>query len=122
MAINGPSNPLQAGGKYSLTCNVTSDLPPTVKWLDPDDNAVDNSDSSVIVSQPVTLGNTTTLVLKFDPLKASHGGSYSCVSTVAKPSSFKRMRRHLEVQCKSGSALKLVLFKLTQAFQKFGED
>ena len=102
VVIDGPTNPLPAGGSYSFTCTVTSDLPPTVKWLDPDDNSVDvGSDISVTMSQPVTDGNTTTVVLNFDPLKASHGASYSCVSTVSEPSSFRRMRKHIEVQRKT---------------------
>ena len=83
MTIASPSNPLPAGGKYSFTCTVTSDFPPTIKWLDPDGNEVDGSDISITTNQPELDGNTTTLVLNFDPLKTSHGGIYTCASQVS---------------------------------------
>ena len=96
--ITGPSNPLSAGGKHTLTCTVTSDLSPTVKWLDPDNNEVDGSDVAVVMDDMVANGNTTTLLLHFDPLKTSHGGTYACVSTISEPASFRKMTRDVEVQ------------------------
>ena len=93
VAIDGPDNPLPAGEAHSFICTVTSDLPPTVKWLDPDDNEVDGL-------KVVSSGNTTAVTLTFDPLLTSHGGTYSCVSSISKPSSYKRMTRDIQVQSK----------------------
>ncbi len=80
MDIEVPNSPPQAGSNYSLSCTVSSDFSPTVKWLDPDNNEMDSSNA---ISKAFVDGNyTTTLVLNFDPLKTSHRGVYSCVSTI----------------------------------------
>lgn len=97
--ITGPANPLSAGEKYSLTCTVTSDLPPSVKWLGPGNHAVDGSDVSVRMLEPVTQGNTTTLVLYFDPIKTSHGGTYTCTS-ISNLKLKKQSSTHVKVQSK----------------------
>ena len=98
--ISGPSNPLSAGGKYSLTCTVTSDLPVSVQWLDPSDDEVDGSDVSLKIGETVIKGNTTTLILHFDPTRTSHGGTYTCKSTTSELSSEKTALRHVKVQGK----------------------
>ncbi len=76
-------HPLLAGEKYSLTCTVTSDLPHSVKWLDPNLNEVDASNTSKATYQTVLDETTSTLILNFDPLKTSHGGNYSCLSIIS---------------------------------------
>ena len=96
--ISGPSNPLSAGDKYSLTCTVTSDLPVSVQWLDTSDDEVDGSDVSLKMGETVVEGNTTTLILHFDPIRTSHGGTYTCKSTTDELSSEKTALRHVKVQ------------------------
>lgn len=103
--ISGPANPLSAGEKYSLTCTVTFDLLPFVRWLGPGNDEVDGSDVSVRVSEPVTGGNTTTLTLHFDPIRTSHGGTYSCRSSIRELRSDKLATRHVKVQSKCALAV-----------------
>ena len=97
--IEAPSESPFAGSNYSFVCTVTSDFPSSVKWLDPDGNEVDGSDTSITTSQPVVNGNTTTLVLNFDPLKTSHSGIYSCTSFIM-PNLLKIETRELAVRSK----------------------
>ena len=61
MELSGPSNPLSAGGKYNLTCTVTSEFLHSVQWLDPSDQEVDGSDVSLNMGETVIEGNTTYL-------------------------------------------------------------
>ena len=61
---------------YSLVCSVTvtgSSGPPTITWLDP----VNNTVSSEMVS---TTDSVSTLT--FNPLSASHAGTYTCIAAV----------------------------------------
>ena len=98
--ISGPSNPLSSGGKYSITCNVTSDLSTSVWWLGPDNQEVDGTHPSMNMIGPYTKNGTTTLVLHFDPIKTSHGGAYSCKSSINELVSRKTRTRNVEVQSK----------------------
>ena len=100
MNISGPANPLSAGEKYSLTCSIIADLSPTVKWLGPDNQEVNTSDPSLSVGAPVTNADTTTLVLNFDPIEASHGEVYTCRSTISELESVETATRRINVQCK----------------------
>ena len=65
-----------AGESYSLECTVTvtgSDDQPTITWLmGPMDN--------MITSGVVTNGSMSTLT--FNPLSASHAGTYTCRATL----------------------------------------
>ena len=96
--IEGPANPLPAGGTYSVNCTAISDLPTSVKWLDPNDKEVTLSGSDVWIDSPLTEDNETVLVMHFDPVKTSHGGVYTCISTVSQPLSYKRTTRNIIVQ------------------------
>ena len=65
-----------AGETYSLWCSVTvtgSNDQPNITWLDPMNNTVPSE-------MFTTTGNMSTLT--FDPLAASHAGSYMCRATV----------------------------------------
>ena len=97
--ISGPYNPLSSGGKYSITCNVTSDLSTSVWWLGPDNQEVDGTHPSVNMIG-YTKNGTTTLVLLFDPIKTSHGGTYSCKSSVNELVSHETTTINVEVQSK----------------------
>ena len=101
MSIDGPANPLPAGGSYSVNCTAVSDLSTSIKWLDPSDKEVTPSGSDVWTDIPSTEGNETILVLHFDPIKTSHGGVYYCISTVNEPLSYKRTTRSIIVQSES---------------------
>ena len=80
MSITGPPNALLAGGKYSLNCKVISDLTPTVQCQDLNTREViTTTGTSIRTGNP---GNTTHLVLYFDPIYTSHGGTYACISKV----------------------------------------
>ena len=88
--IEGTSNPwLASRSGYSLTCVVTADIVPEIKWRDGNNNQISNTNSSVdiFVSEPVVSGRTTRLTLNFNSLRTSHGASYSCLSVVTVPSS-----------------------------------
>ena len=98
MSITGPPNPLLASGKYSLNCTVISDFTPTVQWLDPNNQVIITTGTSVRTDSPVTNGNTAQVVLHFDSIHISHGGTYTCTSTVSKTGSFKKETRDLQVQ------------------------
>ena len=67
-----PSGTNTAGETYSLVCSVTvtgSTDTPTITWLDPMNSQV----PSEMIS---TTGSMTTLT--FNPLSASHAGTYTC--------------------------------------------
>ena len=72
-----PSGVNSAGASYSLECfvNVTgsSDPPTNITWFDPMNSTV----PSEMVS---TTGSMSTLT--FDPLSASHAGTYTCRATL----------------------------------------
>ena len=71
-----PSGTNTAGARYSLVCSVTvtgSTDTPTITWFDPMDSTV----PSEMVS---TTGSMSTLT--FNPLSASHAGTYTCRATV----------------------------------------
>ena len=75
-SIATPSGTNTAGETYSLVCSVTvtgSTDQPTITWFGPMNNTV----SSEIVN---TTGSMSTLT--FDPLSASHAGTYTCRATV----------------------------------------
>ena len=65
-----------AGETYSLECSATvtgSNDQPTITWLDPMNNPVPSG-------MVTTTGSMSTLT--FDPLSASHAGTYTCRATV----------------------------------------
>ena len=97
--IEGTSNPWVAGRSgYSLTCVVTADIAPEVKWRDGNNNQISNTKSSVFVSEPVVSGRTTRLTLYFNLLRTSHGASYSCLSVITDPSSVQVALRDVIVK------------------------
>ena len=95
VSIDGTSNSSSAGDKYTLICNVTAEFTHSVKWLDSTNNTVNDPDITMVT---VPNGvNTTSLLLHFDPLKTSHAGTYTCVSTISEPTSIKMATRKLLV-------------------------
>ena len=104
VSISGP-NPLLAGWNNSLNCIVVSEFTPTVQWLDPNNQVITTTGISVRTDSPVTNGNTTYVGLHFDSIHTSHGGTYTCISTVNKTCSFKQETRYLQVQSESNCFL-----------------
>ena len=71
-----PSGTNRAGETYSLVCSVTvigSTEQPTITWLDPMNSQVPSEMFSIT-------GSMSTLT--FNPLSASHAGTYTCRATL----------------------------------------
>ena len=90
--LEGPDNPLLAGGDYAITCVVTADVLPEVKWRDGEGNDIpyeEESGGGVYVDKEKITGRTTRLKLRFPSLLTSQGGTYSCLSIIIAPSSIQ---------------------------------
>ena len=75
VSITPLAGTVTAGESYSLECTVTvtgSNDRPTITWMDPMNN--------MITSGAVTTGSMSTLT--FNPLAASHAGTYTCTATL----------------------------------------
>ena len=103
--IEGPRNPLLAGGSYFITCVITADLLPEVKWRDGDGHDIpyedEESGNGVYVDKEVVTGHTTRLTLQFTSLLTSQGGSYACLSIISTPSSIQVGGRDVIVKSES---------------------
>ena len=85
--INHGGGPIIAELSYNLTCTVTLEnatRPPTVEWLDPNNNALkSSSDSKITVGDTVAVNcSTYTTTLQFTRLRIFHSGQYSCQATL----------------------------------------
>lgn len=80
VSIEASSDMLTAGQDLTLTCTVVSDGPPHVRWIGPDGQPI--SREGITVSPHTASGLITTLQLMFLPLRTSHGGTYTCISSV----------------------------------------
>ena len=101
--IEGPRNPLKAGGSYSFTCVVTADLLPEVKWRDGGGNDIQHEDEEsgnigVYIDKKVVTGHTTRLTVRFRSLLTSQGGGYTCLSIIRAPSSIQVGARDVTVK------------------------
>ena len=78
-----PAVTATAGETYSLVCSVTGSTDqPTITWLD--DGVQITSDSSRTVSATTSDGsNGHSSTLTFNPLSASHAGTYTCRAAVS---------------------------------------
>lgn len=65
-----------AGEVFTLTCTVFSDGPPVIEWI----GEGIGSEGVTVYSQSVN-GLNSTMVLEFQPLRTSHGGTYTCISS-----------------------------------------
>ncbi len=99
MAINGTSNPILAGGEYTLDCLVDSDVTPTIQWMDSTRTIISNS-SELQIEGPIMSGAQTLLRLRFPSLKTSFGGIYYCMSTVDEPQSVQEAMKVIIVKSK----------------------
>ena len=80
-----------AGETFTLLCRVI--LPdglatePQIAWLSPQGNIL-ISEGELTVGNQFVLGNpsrVTTYMVQFSPLLTSHGGTYTCRTTVSSP-------------------------------------
>ena len=81
------SGTARAGMIYNLTCTVSKRVgglinSPTAMWTT---GGMAVSDGNDITVSTITTDTTTTSTLTFDPLRTSHGGSYSCSGTLTSP-------------------------------------
>ena len=106
-----------AGQSYNLTCTVTlknTTRPPTVKWLDPNNNTLHRR-SKITVGDTVAVNCSTYITtLQFSTLYISHSGQYSCQATLGAVNNIATT--NISVQSKSilllccdGSGLTLLL-------------
>ena len=88
VSISTSSMPVLAGQMFNLTCTVTTvdglQNVPTAEWLDASGHEV-TTGGDIIVDSAVTLGTTTTLALRFSPLRVSHGGEFTCRAALTSP-------------------------------------
>ncbi len=79
-SVNTSGNSL-VGETFSLICSITRALNTTgnltLQWIGPDGNQV-VSMGPILVGDPLTSGNATSLSLQFNTLFSSHGGEYIC--------------------------------------------
>ena len=69
-----------AGASYTLNCTVVSEFHPVVNWMDPFGNPV--NDSGITMDEPVYHGKNTSVLLRFQALRTSQGGQYTCHSEI----------------------------------------
>ena len=87
-----------SGETYNLTCTVESNVPPTIQWLYSSTGSRVTNDGNITVETQTATGSTTTLTLSFSPLHTSHGGLYTCQSTIDSPASTVIATRNMTVQ------------------------
>lgn len=78
VSIEASNDRPTAGEVFTLTCTVISDRPPVMKWV-----GKGIGSEGVTVHSQVVSGYNSTMVIEFHPLHTSHGGIYSCISTVS---------------------------------------
>ena len=91
MEIQASSDSPVAGELFTLTCTCASNTQPQVTWIDPSGESIngDLQDDTGLIS-----------TLTFNPLRTSHGGTYTCVSYIASPHSRQDAVYSLTVQSK----------------------
>ena len=85
VTITRDTGVLTAGQLYNLTCTVTLDGvtgSPTIKWLDPNDNPLLNSTSVTVENMVMVNGSAYNRTLVFSSVHTSHGGQYTCQTTL----------------------------------------
>ena len=105
VAVQGPSTPIPVGRNATYTCVITSDFVPTLQWLDKLNNPVTTSGDSVWTLPQYTIGSKTYMKLNFNPVKSSHGGSYTCKSVITHSSSTNSTSRRVLVKRKCNKNL-----------------
>ena len=77
------------GTQYTLLCTVTGipgmTLSPSVDWVGPDGDVIEESDGNRTLGDVVTRGTISTFSLTFNPVLSSDGGRYTCRTSVNVP-------------------------------------
>ena len=72
-----------------MLCTVTGipsmKLSPSVKWVGPDGDVIEESDGNRTLGDVVTRGTVSTLSLTFNPVLSSDEGRYTCMASVNVP-------------------------------------
>ncbi len=80
-----------AGQTFTLLCTVI--LPgglstePQITWLSPEESILTSEGALTVGNQPV-IGNPSRLItymIQFSPVSTSHGGTYTCRTTITSP-------------------------------------
>ena len=93
-------HPLTAGQSYNLTCTVTLDGitgSPTIEWLDPNNNLLLNS--SIVTVKNMLNNSAYGRTLVFSHLHTSHGGQYTCQTTLGQASAMARAELLVQSAC-----------------------
>ena len=104
---------LIAGEEYQLNCSAT--VPFGVKsqlalvWLDAE--GIISSGEGIIVSEAVTIGNTTTRSLLFSPLRNVHEGRFVCQAKINTPSPPYSILNYAEIDIFGVDGMFLDVFK-----------
>lgn len=78
-----------------LTCEAISNIPPKLTWVGPN-GPVKNGNGVTVVTYPDTFQSS----LAFYPLRPSHAGQYTCISSVEDVDSVKEASKLVSVQGK----------------------
>lgn len=66
-----------AGENLTLICSVVSDTPVVMRWIGPDGEDASQNTSALLLKMI-----NASLSISFQPLHTSHGGNYTCISSV----------------------------------------
>ena len=90
-----------AGQPFTLLCNVSSERPSELTWIDPNGVACPLSGSDMHVTHGVRSGWISTLELTFNSIRTSQSGLYKCISNIEVPQSKSEDSYLVQVQRKS---------------------
>lgn len=91
--VSTSSSAVPAGGVVVLTCEAISNIPPKLTWVGPS-GPVKNGNGVTVVTYPDALHSN----LAFYPLRPSHAGQYTCISSVEDVDSVKEASKLVSVQ------------------------
>ena len=101
LTIRRDAHPLTVGQPYNLTCIAILDGTtgtPTIDWLDSNNNPLLNSTGTV---RNVVMVNDSAYdrTLVFSHLHTSHGGQYTCQTTLGQVSAMARAELSVQSAC-----------------------
>ena len=90
-----------AGQPFTLLCNVSSERPSELNWIDPNGVTCPQSGSDMHVTHGSRSGWISTLELTFNSIRTSQSGLYKCISNIEVPQSKSEDSYLVQVQSKS---------------------
>lgn len=89
-----------AGQQYRITCIVTFPLgltnPIIVQWYG-SNGLIASNGGGITISETLTYTTNITSSLEFNPLRASHGGQFSCRAIITSPAPPFSLTRSVDV-------------------------